>query len=312
MDLKSKNVQQFLKSLNSNEVRYMLVGGMATIYHGHVRSTMDLDLWIQDTPKNKKKLVSSLKDMDVAGADLYENIDMIPGWSSVKIGRKGFEVDLMGYMKAYSEEDFDAVYKRSIITKVDDVPLRVINLEDLIVEKKANARPKDLDDIKNLKSKGSYNGIEVSVLNEKEFIDLLNKNPITSENTHKFSNTMFISILDTDKKPVLPNTGNYLNLSFDDVEKNVPGVAKTMSIKDAQKLNGFITMNKSKKKCFIHCSAGISRSGSLGKYIVDELKGNLNFFKDNNPHIDVKRHFLKILEKGKLKKGQDKGMSMGM
>ena len=312
MNLRNKEVKQFLKTLDSNNVKYMLVGGIATIYHGHTRSTTDLDLWIKDSPENKKKLVSSLKDMNVPGAELYLNVDLIPGWSSIKIGEEGFEADLMGYMKAFKENDFDTVYERSIRAELDDVAFRVINLNDLIVEKKANARPKDLADIKGLTSKNSYMGIEVTALSKMAFQDILDKNSITSDTIENYSNVMFISILDTGKDQLLPNAKNYLNLTFDDVEVDIPGVAKTMSKQDAQTLNEFLKVNKTKKQCFIHCSAGVSRSGSIGKYIVDELEGNQSFFMEKNPHLDIKRHFLKTLEECKADKKIDRGRSSGM
>ncbi len=44
MDLQNEEVKVFLQSLNSNAVQYMLVGGMAGIVHGHIRTT--IDCWI--------------------------------------------------------------------------------------------------------------------------------------------------------------------------------------------------------------------------------------------------------------------------
>ena len=150
MDITNSEVQSFLRSLNSNKVEYMLVGGVATVFHGHVRTTQDLDLWIKENDENKKRLVKALKDENVPAADNYYKVPLIPGWSSIKIGRDGFEADMMGYLKAFSKEDFDNCYKRAVKTEFDGVPITVIHVNDLIKEKKANARHKDLDDIENL------------------------------------------------------------------------------------------------------------------------------------------------------------------
>lgn len=46
----------FLELLNKHKVRFLLVGGYAVILHGYVRSTGDLDLWIDKTPDNYNKL----------------------------------------------------------------------------------------------------------------------------------------------------------------------------------------------------------------------------------------------------------------
>ena len=150
MDISDQEVQNFLRSLHTNDVKYMLVGGVATVFYGHIRTTMDLDLWVQDTEENKKKLVQALKDAHVAGAEQYYNVEMIPGWSTVAIGEAGFEADLMGYTKAFKKEDFARCYERARTAVFEHIPITVIHINDLIEEKQQLARPKDLDDVEHL------------------------------------------------------------------------------------------------------------------------------------------------------------------
>jgi predicted nucleotidyltransferase len=151
MDITNSEVQAFLKSLHDNKVKYMLVGGIATVYHGHVRTTQDLDLWVQETPQNKTRLVKALKAANVAGADNYLTVPMIPGYSTITIGEKGFVADFMGYTKAFKKEDFDLCYKNAKHGQFDGTPITVIHMNDLIKEKQTMKRPKDLDDVINLK-----------------------------------------------------------------------------------------------------------------------------------------------------------------
>jgi len=151
MDITNQEVQAFLKSLHFNKVKYMLVGGLATVYHGHVRTTQDLDLWVQETPQNKERLVKALKEVNVAGADNYLNVPMIPGYSTITIGDHGFVADLMGYTKAFTKEDFDSCYKYAKHGEFDKIPITVIHVNHLIEEKETLGRPKDLDDVENLK-----------------------------------------------------------------------------------------------------------------------------------------------------------------
>ena len=150
MDIANVEVKRFLKSLDTQKVEYMLVGGMAVAFHGHVRATQDLDLWVKEGLNNKKKLVNALKNIDVAGAEYYQNIDMVPGWSTINIGDEGFEADLMGYMKVFKKEDFDTCYSRAVKSKISDVSITVISLNDLIKEKKGNQRGKDIADLEAL------------------------------------------------------------------------------------------------------------------------------------------------------------------
>jgi len=150
MNITDKEVLAFLQALHDRGVKYMLVGGVATAFHGYVRATQDLDLWIQKTDENKEKLVNALQDVDVQGAELYRNISLIPGFSSVKIGEKGFEADLMEYMKSFTADQFDNCYKRARKTRFEGVPFNVIHMNDLIKEKKAAKRGKDKIDVEEL------------------------------------------------------------------------------------------------------------------------------------------------------------------
>ncbi len=150
MDITNQEVQDFLQSLYDNKVQYMLVGGVAAVFHGHIRTTQDLDLWVKETPANKKRLINAFHQVGVSAADHYINVPMIPGWSTVTIGDNGFVADLMGYMKKFKKEHFDECYKRARHGNFDNVPITVIMLNDLIEEKKKAARPKDLEDVKHL------------------------------------------------------------------------------------------------------------------------------------------------------------------
>lgn len=150
MDISSGDVLQLLKSLNQHQVRYILVGGMAGVVHGHVRTTMDMDLWISNTRENTEAFVRALFENEVVGAELLRTMPLIFGWTSVRFGKSGFELDLGHALKAFAETDFDACYERALVADYNGVPFRVLHLRDLITEKKATARHKDLGDVEEL------------------------------------------------------------------------------------------------------------------------------------------------------------------
>jgi hypothetical protein len=56
MDILDDDLVAFWKTLNVNGVRYIMVGGFATRFHGFNRSTDDLDMWLEDTVENRKHL----------------------------------------------------------------------------------------------------------------------------------------------------------------------------------------------------------------------------------------------------------------
>lgn len=172
-------------------------------------------------------------------------------------------------------------------------------------------RNQDLTDVSRLNAiaeKSHYNGIRVDVLSKDEFHSMIVKNGLNEAIVSSIPKTIFVSIMDSGNKPFLRNNSNYLNLEFDDVKDDIPGEAKTLSAKQAREFNKFLRLNKGARRCFIHCSAGVSRSGSLGQYIVDQLKGDTDYFKSQNQYIDVKRHFIKRLEENQKK--IDKGFGL--
>lgn len=150
MDINHEEVLELLRSLAENKVEYMLVGGVATVFHGHIRTTGDIDLWVNEEPENKRSLVDALIQIKVPAAENYLNIPLIPGWSSLNIGDSGFSADFMGYTSFFKKTDFQEVYKRAVQSEIAGVAFKVIHVNDLIKEKKHLGRHKDLDDVENL------------------------------------------------------------------------------------------------------------------------------------------------------------------
>lgn len=123
---------------------------MATTFHGYIRTTQDLDLWIDDSPDNKDRLITVLKTVNVSGAENYIAVPMIAGWNSIVIGDGGFVADFMSSMKAFSSKDFNSCYLRAKKGEFQGVPITVIHLNHLITEKELTGRHKDLGDLENL------------------------------------------------------------------------------------------------------------------------------------------------------------------
>ena len=150
MNISQDDVQTLFRSLNRHSVQYLLVGGMANIVHGYIRTTEDLDLWIRVSDENKAHLVQALAENEVAGAELLLNVPLLFGWSTVSVGKQGFTLDMGHSLKAFADQEFDACYARALDATFDDVPFKVLSLSDLITEKKATGRPKDLGDVDEL------------------------------------------------------------------------------------------------------------------------------------------------------------------
>ena len=66
--------KEFLKLLNENSVRYLLIGGYAVGYHGYPRATADMDIWIDVNPNNANKIVKVLNEFGFDAPELTTDI----------------------------------------------------------------------------------------------------------------------------------------------------------------------------------------------------------------------------------------------
>lgn len=138
------------RSLNKNEVRYILVGGFAVNLHGFSRITADVDIWLEDTLLNRKKFRQTLKDLSFGDFKEIETMPFIPGWSGFFLP-SGFELDVMTFLKNFPAEQFNSCFEIAPEVKIHDVSIKFLHINHLVQEKQALGRPKDLLDIEEMK-----------------------------------------------------------------------------------------------------------------------------------------------------------------
>ena len=139
----------FLISLERFNVRYILVGGYAVIYHGYNRTTGDLDIWVEPTSDNYILLTKAFADFGMSLFDVtMEKFLNLSEFDVFTFGRPPVCIEILTAVKGLS---FEATYTHSELVKYDDVQVRMIDIRDLITTKRAVNRPKDLDDLQHLK-----------------------------------------------------------------------------------------------------------------------------------------------------------------
>jgi hypothetical protein len=147
----SDDFRDFLTCLNEAGVEYLVVGGHAVAYYGYVRPTRDLDVWVAVSSKNAGRLVQAIKSF-FAGAEL-------PGLSSEwfldleNVTRFGAVPNLIEILPKVSGGEFAAAFARRQTAEIDGHKINLICLDDLIANKKASARLKDLADVEQLTMK---------------------------------------------------------------------------------------------------------------------------------------------------------------
>lgn len=147
-NLFNEDFQDFIRAFNDNRVRYILVGGYAVILHGYIRSTADMDIWVDKTKVNYQKLKKALNQFGASGFSENEFLgDEFNVWG---FGREPNRIEILSEVKGLK---FDVAYKKSITYEQENLPIRFINFNDLLESKKAAGRFKDKNDIEQLNKK---------------------------------------------------------------------------------------------------------------------------------------------------------------
>ena len=137
-----RDFRELFESLNANSVRYLLIGGYAVGVYGYSRTTNDIDIFVSDDPENVARVVDTLHQFGGAGTDLSGIFAMKR--SLVEIGVEPVKVQLMNFADGVV---FDEAYERRTVIEVEGVSISTIGREDLIANKLATGRHKDLDDV---------------------------------------------------------------------------------------------------------------------------------------------------------------------
>ncbi len=159
--MKVASFEAIVRALNDAEVRYIVVGGLAVNAHGYGRSTFDVDLVIQLTPRNVASAFDALERIDyrpvmpINAAQFADNA-LRDSW----IMDKGMLV-LKMWSDTHRETpldifvvepfDFDAEYSSAFVQEIaPGLPSPILRLSTLLEMKRSAGRPKDLADIDEL------------------------------------------------------------------------------------------------------------------------------------------------------------------
>ena len=144
------NYLDMLKCLNKAGVDYIMVGGWAVNLHGYVRATIDLDIWILADQENANKVYVALGEFGAPLGDVRPEDFAVEG-TIFQIGVARCRIDVINKIDGLSYADASP---RAVRKVIDGVPVRIISREDLIANKRASGRMKDLADAEILEDLG--------------------------------------------------------------------------------------------------------------------------------------------------------------
>ena len=110
--------------------------------HGYPRSTMDIDLWIMPDPENALLVMQALKDFGAPTLELSPE-DLQKEGLIFQIGVAPCRIDMITSIDGLN---FTDAFSRSELTEIEGIPVHVLSIPDLIINKRATGRTKDLAD----------------------------------------------------------------------------------------------------------------------------------------------------------------------
>lgn len=149
---------EFYPVLRKHQVPFVIIGGHAVQFHGHVRDTEDIDvLWVRSA-ESETRLLAVLREVNAAwiseerdpktGLERLVPVspEYVSSWHLMMLVTDYGFVDLFDYMPGFPDVDVAEVYRESVVNN----ELHYVPLAWLKKMKRAADRPKDRSDLENL------------------------------------------------------------------------------------------------------------------------------------------------------------------
>jgi hypothetical protein len=132
-----------LSAFSKEKVDYIVVGGYAIAFHGYVRGTGDIDLWIRISNENADRVWKALQTFGAPLLDLSKEDLKIPGMV-FQMGLPPNRIDIINTVEGIQ---FDEAWPNRQFVEFQELNIPIIGKPELLLNKRAMNRPKDLADI---------------------------------------------------------------------------------------------------------------------------------------------------------------------
>jgi hypothetical protein len=138
-----RDFEDMLELLEKHGVRYLVVGGLAFIYHAKPRYTKDMDIWVDFTPDNVERANKALVEF---GSPNFLNLDR-----DDEVLQLGIAPDRIDFFLRMHKMDFKEAWPRRIRGSYGEVPANWIDLESLLKIKSSIDAPRHKEDARILR-----------------------------------------------------------------------------------------------------------------------------------------------------------------
>jgi hypothetical protein len=138
-----RDFKDLLDALARESARYLVVGAHAVAFHSEPRYTKDLDIWIDSSPANARRVWRALVRFGapLAGVDVR---DLMNEETVYQIGVEPIRIDILAGLDGVR---FDTAWRHRITSRFGGVPVQIIGKRELIRAKRAAGRPQDKLDV---------------------------------------------------------------------------------------------------------------------------------------------------------------------
>jgi predicted nucleotidyltransferase len=140
-------LRDVFRSFQQHDVKYVVIGGIASVLYGVPRATFDMDILIEATPDNAERLLHALLDAGLGTAALTSADDLLTHEITIFKDRVRIDVQTstpgLGFKEAWDHRQ---------TMSYEGQQFYVVSREDLIRSKRAAGRDIDLSDVRLLES----------------------------------------------------------------------------------------------------------------------------------------------------------------
>lgn len=130
-------------SFHKHEVKYFVIGGIASVLYGVPRATFDLETLIEARPENARRLLTALEEAKLGTATLISVEELLK--HEITIFKDYVRIDVQTSTLGIT---FDEAWKRRETMSYQGQAFYIVSKEDLIASKRASGRQIDLEDVR--------------------------------------------------------------------------------------------------------------------------------------------------------------------
>ena len=138
-------LQAVFASFQSHDVKYVIIGGIAAVLHGVPRATFDLDILIEASPDNVKRLLDALLEAQLGTAALTTPENVLA--NEITVFNDRVRIDVQTSTPGLI---FEEAWRNRETMNYQGQAFYVVSVQDLIASKRAAGRAVDLEDVRML------------------------------------------------------------------------------------------------------------------------------------------------------------------